>query len=145
MLNSFRSVLARQISEAVLIQIAEPDMLLNSRGEWNVCSILRLVLEDKEPEEEWLSVRSKRKNISKDQGSSSSGSGGDSVESGTDECKTKKSKLAVPQSAVTSAQKRTAEIAISEEGVTEKGTECDIQIGNGMDMITVVEEVSEVS
>ena len=41
-------------------------MLLNSQGEWNVCSIPRLVLEDKEPEEEWLSVRSKRKNISKD-------------------------------------------------------------------------------
>ena len=46
-LKSFRSALARQISEAVLIQIAGPDMLLNSRGEWNVCSIPRLVLEDK--------------------------------------------------------------------------------------------------
>ena len=79
-LKSFRSALARQISEAVLIQIAGPDMLLNSRGEWNVCSIPRLILEDKEPEEEWSSERLKRKNISKEPKTSSSDSGGDGTE-----------------------------------------------------------------
>ena len=45
-LKSHRSALNRQISEAVLIQVAGPDMLLNSRGEWNICKIPRLVLED---------------------------------------------------------------------------------------------------
>ena len=38
-----------------MIQITGPDMLLNNRGEWNACSIPRLVLEDKEPVQEWLS------------------------------------------------------------------------------------------
>ena len=57
----------------------------------------------------------------------------------------KRSKLAVPLHVTTPALKRTSEMDISEEGVTEKGKEYDIQIGNGMDMITVVEEVSEVS
>jgi len=140
-LKSFRSALARQISEAVLIQVAGPDMLLNSRGEWNMGNIPRLILEDKEPEEEWSSVRSKRKNISRDQGHSSSGSGGDGVTNGTEESKTKKCKVTVPLHATTPALKRTAEMAVSEERVNETGTGSCTQNGEGNDLITTVKEL----
>ena len=109
-LKSHRSALSRQISEAVLIQVAGPDMLLNSRGEWNICKILRLILDDEEPIEDWLSVRSKCKNICKGQEPSSIGSGGedgDGGESGGNKSvgvesvswkgsKAKKSRLIVP-------------------------------------------------
>ena len=116
-LKSFKSALARQISEAVLIQIAGPDMLLNSRGEWNVCSIPRLILEDKEPEEEWSSERSKRKNSSKEPKTSSSGSGGDGSGCIDNESKSKKSKVTVPRKAITPAKKRKAELDIIVEEI----------------------------
>ena len=116
-------------------------MLLNSRGEWNICSIPRLILEDKEPEEEWSSVRSKRKNISRDQGHSSSDSGGDGVMNGTEESKTKRCKVTVPLHATTPALKRTAEMAVSEERVNETGSGSCTQNGEGNDSITTVKEL----
>ena len=60
-----------------MIQIAGPDMLLNSRGEWNICKIPRLILDDEEPIEDWLSVRSKHKNICEGQEPSSICPGGE--------------------------------------------------------------------
>ena len=84
-LKSHKSALDRQITEAVLIQIAGPDMLLNSHGEWNICKIPRLVLDDDEPMEDWVSTRSKQKNISVDPGPSSGSSSSTSSDSNKNE------------------------------------------------------------
>ena len=68
-------------------------------------------MEDKETEEDWLSVKSKQKNISQGQGPSSSGSGEEGLSGGggEEECKSKKAKLAVPHIALTSSIKRAAD------------------------------------
>ena len=54
----------------------------------------------------------------------------------------KRSKLTVPLHVTTPALKRTAEMAISEEGVDEEGTECSVQSGEGKDLITDAKELS---
>ena len=65
--------------EAVLNQVAGPDLILNSRGEWNMCSIMRLVLDDKVPDEGGLTVKSKMKAHSQRLGSSLLDSGGEGI------------------------------------------------------------------
>ena len=147
-MKSHRSALDRQITEAVLIQIAGPDMLLNSRGEWNIYKIPRLILDDEEPQEDWVSKRSKRKSISSDQGPSSITSGSSSGETGGGEgsmeysvmselsveldvdvsncngSKTKKSRLAEPTLPITSGLSTAAEKDITRSDCTEFGTDC---------------------
>jgi len=146
-LKSHRSALDRQITEAVLIQVAGPDMLLNSRGEWNICKIPRLILDDEEPQEDWVSKRSKRKSISSDQGPSSITSGSSSGETGGGEgsmeysvvselsstdvdvsncngSKTKKSRLAEPTLSITSGLSTAVEKDITRSDCTEFGQDC---------------------
>ena len=120
-------------------------MLLNSQGEWNVCCMPRLVLEDKEPEEEWSSERLKRKNISKGQGSSSSGSGGDGVMNGNDESKSKKSKLTVPLHATTPALKRTVEMDVTHGmSIAEAGSGLIVYDNDGTGQMTKAKDVLDV-
>ena len=96
------------MAEEILIQMGGSDLMLNSKGEWNVCSIPGLVLEDKEPDEEELSVKSKRKAKLQRLGSFSSGSRGKALTQRGDECKAeKKIKLTVPCIALTFSSKRT--------------------------------------
>ena len=73
--------------------------------------ILRLILEYKEPEEDWLSVKSKKKTITQGQQPSSWASGegmsGGGREEESKSCK--KAKLAVPCVALLSSTNRTTE------------------------------------
>ena len=156
MLKSHKSALDRQITEAVLIQVAGPDMLLNSRGEWNICKIPRLILEDDALIEDWLSQRSNRKNISNDQepssGSSSSGGEGSREYGGENdvnsmgmdvsickESKVKKSRQTVPIHPITSGLKRAVELDIMRNDFREHGAECNTED----DVRQIVENVRE--
>ena len=164
-LKSHKSALDRQITEAVLIQVAGPDMLLNSHGEWNICKIPRLILEDDEPMEDWVSQRSKRKNISSDQDPSSGslssggdrGKGGDGSKeydgeselssmsmdvSNCNESKTKKSRQAELTHPTTSGLSTAAELDITRSDFKEYGAEYITEDGVRKSIINVEEKES---
>ena len=62
--------------------------------------------------------------------------------SGTEESKTKRIKITVPLHATTSALKRTAEMAETEERVDNgEGTECNIQNDEGTGSVTFAKEL----
>ena len=139
-------------------------MLLNSHGEWNICKIPRLILDDDEPMEDWVSQRSKRKNISSDQdpSSGSSSSGGDRGEGGDgskeyggeselnsnsmdmsncNESKTKRSRQAEP-TPTTSGLSMAAELDITRNDFKEYGAKCITEDGVRKSIINVEEKES---
>ena len=94
------------------------------------------MLQDKEPEEEWSSTRSKHKNICKDQEPSSMGSGGDGEDGGKSGngsvgvesvswkgSKAKKSRLTVSLHQTTPQMKRTGENDIPWDEFREQGAD----------------------